>query len=133
MAGASAEGDMGRAGGGAVLLICRDARLISGYVEVLIGEARGACWFGLGGTTVGSYRPAAKSSRSRLSKLEAGVAAGTSRLLVIVRSLSRSLAQLSIGYLRKTNSPKSSGDSPSSLGGLQHDDALPDNGISFTG
>jgi hypothetical protein len=52
MAGASAEDDMGRAGEGAVALICTDARRvklsadmlnISGYAEGFSGEERCAC------------------------------------------------------------------------------------------
>jgi hypothetical protein len=100
MAGASAEDDMGRAGGGAVLLICRDARRISGYAEELNGEERGASWFGLGGTTADFWLSLSESSRSRLFELEAGLAAGTSKLPAIVRSLSRSLAQLMSVYFR---------------------------------
>lgn len=98
MADASEEDDMGGAGGGAVALICIDSRRgkrsaeTSGYAE-FIGEARCACWLGLRGTTADFGLSSSESSRSRLFELEAGLAAGTSRLPAIVRSLSRSLAQ----------------------------------------
>jgi hypothetical protein len=78
------------------------------------------CWLSL-----------SESSRSRLFELEAGLAAGTSRLPAVVRSLSRSLPKLVRCLFRgrtgleKNNAPKSPGNRPSSLGRLQHHEALP--------
>jgi hypothetical protein len=60
---------MGRAGGGAVLLICRDARRISRYVEELIGGARYVCRFGVGRQQIfGSHRSHRPSPPSRACK-----------------------------------------------------------------
>jgi hypothetical protein len=100
MADASAEDDMDEAGGGAVAVICIDARRgklsadrfdTSGYAEEFIGEERCWCWIGLGGMTTDCWL-SSSSSRSRL--FEGGLAAGTSRLPAVVRSLSRSLPKL---------------------------------------
>jgi hypothetical protein len=55
-------------------------------------------WFGLGGTTAKFWLSSSESSR--LFELEAGLVAGTSRLLEVVISLSRSLAQLMSAYFQ---------------------------------
>lgn len=101
MADASAEDDRDEAGVGAVAVICIDARRgklspdrfdNSGYAEEFIGEERCWRWIGLGGMTTDCWLSSSSSSRSRL--FEGGLAAGTSKLPAVVRSLSRSLPKL---------------------------------------